>query len=86
MARRGHMHRAALLERMSRFLVGLGLAAGIVKDVTQVDMDKWFGQQAVYRVSMGNFVSRVREPSNRGLQCAAKASSPSRSALLTCVA
>jgi hypothetical protein len=35
-----------------------GMAAGIVKDVTQVDMDKWFGQQAVYRVSMGNFVSQ----------------------------
>ncbi|EFJ42217.1 hypothetical protein VOLCADRAFT_83749 [Volvox carteri f. nagariensis] len=28
----------------------------IVKDVTAVDMDKWFGQQAVYRVSMGNFL------------------------------
>ncbi|GIL51871.1 hypothetical protein Vafri_7783 [Volvox africanus] len=28
----------------------------IVKDVGHVDIDKWFGQQAVYRVSMGNFL------------------------------
>ncbi|GLC42848.1 hypothetical protein PLESTB_001430300 [Pleodorina starrii] len=28
----------------------------IVKDATHVDMDEWFGQQAVYRVSMGNFL------------------------------
>ncbi|GFR42829.1 hypothetical protein Agub_g3786 [Astrephomene gubernaculifera] len=28
----------------------------IVKGVSQDDMDKWFGQQAVYRVSMGNFL------------------------------
>ncbi|KXZ45723.1 hypothetical protein GPECTOR_51g709 [Gonium pectorale] len=28
----------------------------IVKDVTQAHVDEWFGQQAVYRVSMGNFL------------------------------
>lgn len=32
-------------------------AAGIVKDVTSVHPEEWFGQQAVYRISMGNCVS-----------------------------
>lgn len=34
------------------------LRAGIVRDAAALDLDdKWFGEQAVYRVSLGSFVS-----------------------------
>lgn len=33
---------------------------GIIRDAAASELgDKWFGQQAVYRVSMGNFVSML---------------------------
>lgn len=37
---------------------GVMMRTGIVRDAAHFEFDdKWFGQQAVYRVSMGNFVS-----------------------------
>lgn len=49
-------HSNAPVVQLPRSLNSSSFGAGIVRDHMDFD-DKWFGQQAVYRVSMGNFVS-----------------------------
>lgn len=48
--------RESCLSRLNNFPVGPGIvrhSAGLPEELSE----KWYGQQAVYRVSMGNFVS-----------------------------
>jgi hypothetical protein len=44
---------------MAVFALMIFATAGIIKDATGELDEKWFGQQAVYRVSMGSFVRKI---------------------------